>query len=180
VRNIAGTLDFYWRIRVDEQQPDGTPNYFPASWFHLQDFVASSYDANWRQDEPGRDGPVFFAEYGEVVFHFIHQDPNIPPWSPQGGIGSTYDSRFFFLHTDATRYAPSATFSVDMGDLYGERIFGVSGRYATFAPAPVPEPASWALMLIGGIALAGFSLGARSRKCVVRNALVQPQGSHRQ
>jgi hypothetical protein len=156
VRTPSGTLDFYWRIHVDAQQPDGTSNW-AVSRFNLQSFFSSAWDAGWRQDGPGRDVPWSFGASGtpgEATFTFIHEQPGCSPEICHGGIGSTFDSRFFFLRTDATRYAQTAMFSVDVGDLHGERLFGVSAHYPTFAPTPVPEPAAWGLMLVGVVALA--------------------------
>ena len=65
------------------------------------------------------------------------------------------ESRFFFLHTNATAYAKTASF-----DLLNVGPQALSPAYQTFAPA-VPEPETYALF-VAGLAVAG--LAARRRR----------------
>jgi PEP-CTERM motif len=134
-----GTLDFYWRIVVDPSTT-GAPSSIET--LRLGNFgYGYINDADWRIDGLGNTAPfvgrVFNpAGHPEGAINFLFTDPAVGP-----GPGST----FFFLHTDATNYAKTATY-----DLLCAPSDCISSSYATFAPAPaVPEPQTYALMLAG-------------------------------
>ena len=152
----TGTLDFYWRVLVDPASTGGG-----ISAFRLGNFGYSYLtDADWRLDGLGTVAPFvgrLFNPSGrpDGAINFLFTDPQVGPSDLTTGVGG---SRFFFLHTDATAYAMTASY-----DLLGGPNQTLSGSYATYAPAlSVPEPASALLMALGLPALA-FLLRRRTR-----------------
>lgn len=172
VKAVDGSYDFYWRIQtqpilswiVSSRDPDrveGTPPGFTAdlSWAALSGFVAPEYRADWRTDGLGNaaprtaalgaTGPVFY--FSERVFDELGNVAGVENSTLQSG----GESRFLFLDTDARNYAPSAT--MQLHSQLREPFSGPSGGYfsvdepliSTFAPAPIPEPETWAMMLAG-------------------------------
>ena len=89
--------------------------------------------------------PVGSRSGGAINFYFT----NTP-------VKRDNESTFFFLHTDATAYAKTATYDLGCGGSC------LSGLFGTFAPA-VPEPSTYA-MLAPGLALTGFVAGRRKRR----------------
>lgn len=115
----TGTLDFAWRIRPN---PGGN---LPVISFRLSDFGPFITDGDWRIDGLGPVAPTsarVFPTPGQVNFQFA-QTPVGP--SPAQA------SRFFFLHTRAVRYRPTAKY-----DLLCAPSGCMTGSYQTFAPAP--------------------------------------------
>jgi hypothetical protein len=140
----TGTLDFYWKVDVDASAT-GTG----VGAFRLIDFApAKLTDADYRTDGLGTVAPTTARLFNSTSY-------------PTGAINFLFDSgvtagtesRFFFLHTDATSYAKTAQF--DMLTAGSQQL---SGAFATFAPS-VPEPSSHALMLMGRV-----GVGAAMRK----------------
>ena len=135
--DLDGTFDFYWRITElsSEQAAGRGPG--SLSSFRLGGFGAYSLDADWRIDGLGSVGPtsaVRFPDPGFINFDFANPE-----------LQAGKDSYFFILDSQATTYA-----RVGLYDLVGTGGNGISGQFETFAPtAPVPEPAEWALMLVG-------------------------------
>lgn len=135
---VAGTLDFYWRIRVDA---DSTGS---VSAFRLGDFGFENLtDADWRSDGLGSLSPFVGrlfnpANRPDGAINFLFTDPAVGP----GGV-----SHSFFLRTDATEYTKTATY-----DLLGGADLTLSGQYETFAPA-IPEPSTYLLMIAGLLGL---------------------------
>lgn len=151
--NVAGTLDFYWRVTVDPTSSGGA-----VDSFRLGDFGYSNItDADWRIDGLGSAAPYvgrLFNPAGrpDGAINFLFTDPAVgpaDPFSPTGG------SRFFFLHTSATDYAKTATY-----DLTAPNV-GISAEYKTFAP--VPEPSTLVLAACGMLAAFGASRLRRVR-----------------
>lgn len=130
----SGTLDFYWKINVDP-----STSATGVSAFRLIDFGYNNIkDADWRIDGLGTAAPGtgrLFNETGSPTgaINFLFS-----------GVNPGAQSRFFFLHTDATDYAKSAKF-----DLLTTGSQNLSGTYATFAPSAVPEPSSYAMTGLG-------------------------------
>lgn len=179
VRAADGTYDFYWRVMPDRSYVE---TYFPPDpeqpptsrtlteppieffAFHLDNFVASSYDADWRVDGLGDGAPQTAAHLGggDVTFRFgAYADP------PDHTLATTLltdtpSSHFFFLDTDAVRYAASATYRLESFKLFSglDAYFGESASFTTFAPAPIPEPRTWSLLL-AGLGLVGMALHGR-------------------
>lgn len=183
VKAVDGTFDFYWRITTqpilsrvrsseEGREVEPTPPGFTAdlSWATLSGFVAEEYRADWRSDGLGSAAPRT-AALGETgpVFYFseVVDDGSSLPAATNSTLRSGDESRFFFLDTDARRYTSDAT--MQLHAQYREPFSGPCCSYfsvddpriATFAPAPIPEPGTWALMLAG---LAGVVGAARHRR----------------
>lgn len=142
----TGTLDFYWKVNVDRMEPS-----VGVVAFRLIDFGHGNLlDADWRIDGLGSVAPDTARLFNEAI-------------QPTGSINFLFDtavnagsqSKFFFLHTNATAYSQSASF-----DLLGGPGQALSPVYSTFAPA-VPEPGTYALVVAG---LAAVGLAARRRR----------------
>lgn len=143
----TGTLDFYWRIT---ELTGGSLGYL-----RVGNFVSAVYDANFRIDGLGDVGPSsllrFTAGLGGATndfaanFNFVNQ---------AGGdsLAPGQSSKFMFLHTNATTYDKSAFF-----DIASTGTFTASASFAAFAPAPIPEPTSAALLLVGLLAMGAWS-----------------------
>ena len=137
----SGTLDFYWKVNVDASST-GTG----VGAFRLADFGYSNLkDADWRIDGLGTVAPTTGRLFnstsyptGDINFLF------------ERAVTAGAESRFFFLHTDATSFAKTAQF--DMLTAGSEQL---SGAMSTYAPA-VPEPESLALTAVGMAVVAGF------------------------
>lgn len=151
--DVAGTLDFYWRIIVDPNSRDG------VSAFRLDDFgYANLTDADWRIDGLGSAAPYIGrlfnpAGHPEGAINFLFTDPPVQPGDPAE---NSNGSRFFFLHTDALFFAETASFDL----LPGVVGTGISPSYKTYAPA-IPEPSS---VLLLGLGLAGTGLAGKRRR----------------
>ncbi len=133
---VSGTLDFYWRVKVDARSTGGSISSLRIGTFGY-DWIT---DADWRIDGLGTvnayTGRVFnpadpSSADGDVNFLF-----------PDPPIGAGAESTFMFLHTSATSYARTALY-----DLTREG-GGISTLTSTFAPA-VPEPSTYGLMALG-------------------------------
>ncbi len=149
--DVSGTLDFYWRIQVDEGVP-GVAAPGAISAFRLGSFGYDTInDADWRIDGLGSATPyvgrVFNpASYPEGDINFLFTNGLVLP----GDDGS----KLFFLHTDATSYAKTATY-----DLLNQNQ-DLSSLYSTYAPSEgVPDGGPTSCMLL--ISLAGLALSVR-------------------
>jgi hypothetical protein len=140
----TGTLDFYWRITSNDSSAGNIGS------FRIGNFMTPSYDADYRTDSLGNTAPtdayLFGGSAGDVNFNFTGAN--------QRGLAPANSSYFIFLHTNATNYSTSAVY-----DLTNVGQTQISSLYATFAP--VPEPQSIALMLVG---LGAVSLLVRRRR----------------
>jgi hypothetical protein len=154
---VDGTYDFYWRIRDTQFTPivpGTTAGLSSLRLINLGTFLYSS-NGNFRIDSVGTLGPdnalVFSNPADAVNFRF----------SGNGLAGGT-DSKFFFIDTNAHAYTRTASY-----DVQSDSLGTFTGLFSTFAPSgPVPEPATWAMMLTG-FGLAGVAL-RRRRQLVQR------------
>lgn len=136
----TGTLDFYWKVNVDASST-GTG----VGAFRLADFGYSDLkDADWRIDGLGTVAPTTGRLFnstsyptGDINFLF------------ERAVTAGSESRFFFLHTDATSFAKTAMF-----DMLTAGTDQLSGPMSTYAPA-VPEPESLVLTAVGMAVVAG-------------------------
>jgi hypothetical protein len=152
--SIDGTYDFDWRIfDTSFTGTDGSQ----LGAFNLSAFGGNTIglDADYRTDGLGAVGPDS-ARVGDPLLQAIFGGSLSFVFSD--GLAAGSDSKFFFLDTEATNYAKTATLSLSN---LGRPI--VSGpMITTFAPAAaVPEPASWILML-GGMGLVGGLMRRRT------------------
>jgi len=146
---VSGTLDFYWKINVDQNTAG-----VGIAAFRLADFGYSNIvDADWRIDGLGNVAPTTgrlfnAASYPSGDINFLFGTP----------IQSGQSSNFFFLHTDATAYAKTASF-----DLLRSPDQSLSGLTSTFAPSAVPEPAS-VVLTVAGLAMVGWAARRRASR----------------
>jgi hypothetical protein len=146
-QDVAGTLDFYWRV-VSDQNSAGT-----LSYFRIGEFVPDPYvfDSNYRTDGAG-DVPV---DSGYLFG---------APWAGQGYVnfGLTLrpgqGSPFMFVSTKATEYSDTA--AMDVATIGTTE---ASNSLSTFAPAVVPEPGSLSLVGMGGLVLMAVRRRAAKR-----------------
>ncbi|MFY9477080.1 MAG: PEP-CTERM sorting domain-containing protein [Aquabacterium sp.] len=140
--DATGTLDFIWKVDVDSVSTGTTG----VVALRLINFGYDAIkDADWHIDGLGTVAPVTARLFNEAAY-------------PLGAINFLFDgsvdagaqSRFFFLRTDATSYSQSAFY-----DLLGGAGQDPSPTFSTFAPAPVPEPQTYALAL-SGLIVAGL------------------------
>jgi PEP-CTERM motif len=135
--DMTGYLDFYWRIT---RLSGGSLGYF-----RVGDFVNDTYDANFRIDGLGDVGPTSITrftagmggstdDYG-ANFNFVDD-------AYQDTLAAGQESKFMFLHTTATQYAKTAFFDVASTGTYT-----ASAQFAAYAP--VPEPETYAMMIVG-------------------------------
>jgi hypothetical protein len=173
VRAVDGTFDFYWRVLPDAQYerqicgseclPSSTetsPN-VPLSDFYVGSFNVPEVRADWRSDGPGEAAPRMGGMDFGVRFQFGEVVGDPPEFYSNSTLRTGIDSYFVFIDTDARAYSKSGVFFLSTKDeLYfgaDRPLGGRSGLYATFAPATIPEPQTWALMLAGLAGLAGLS-----------------------
>ncbi len=141
----TGTLDFYWRVTVDQPSyPSYVPMSLTIAGLSLDRFLTgSSFDADYRIDGVGTAAPTSAsATATSLTWSF---DPST--------FGPGSSSYFLLLHSNATTYYQGAVAELGASDL------------ATFSPTqiplPVPEPAN-ALLVVAGLAALG-TMGWRQR-----------------
>ena len=140
IRNAAGDLIFKGRLqdRVVKSKASGVLSFslfirdtqgdLPGVITSVTrgNFANFSTDVEFRVDGLGHIGPKEAernAEGEEITFHF-----------DEGRLHAGNDSRFFFILTEATEYAP------ELGTTVLRTADGSSVRLATSVPRPVPGP----------------------------------------
>jgi hypothetical protein len=120
---------------------------------NLFDTGTSTFNANWRADGPGTHVPTFASRaFDSIEFLFVDVEPGT---GERGGLLEPSSSFLFFLDTNARGYNRSGHYVVDSSLSFccpdSVTINGGSERFATLAP--VAEPETYALMLIGLVSL---------------------------
>ena len=120
----------------------------------LTGFTTTQYRADWRTDSLGYAAPrtAMLSAAGPVFYFSQRGTDELGETISNSTLTSGGESRSFFVDTDALRYARTATIGLISEERFeGARTsyFEVSDPIATFAPAPIPEPETWALMLLG-------------------------------
>ena len=149
---VDGTYDFYWRVFNDPTSAG------PIGFLRLGNILTSSYNANYRIDGLGNLAPQTAFLFpsppnppGSIDFAFY--DVNNPGTQ---ALEPGKSSLFIFLDTNATNFAKTAIL-----DVATIGTFQSSNVISTFGPSAVPEPSTWAMMLLG---LAGLGFMAYRRK----------------
>ncbi len=144
VLSVDGTYDFYWRIRDITFAPSGAGgDPLTIGALRIGEFGTSvlGYNANFRTDGLGDRGP------GNA---FVFPDTSYVNFAFDAGLAAGEESYFIFLDTDARTYSRRALL-----DLATPAYNPISGLGTTFGPGRVPEPATWALMILGFGGVAG-------------------------
>lgn len=145
-----GTYDFYWRITNIAFEPSGVGgDAITIGALRIGNFGATvlGYNANFRTDGVGDRGP-------NSAFVF-NPDTNFVNFNFSDALAAGETSAFMFLDTDATSYARNALL-----DLSTTGSNPISNLRTTFGVSAVPEPSTWAMMLIG---FGAVSIAARRR-----------------
>ena len=137
VRRGDGTLVFAWRLFNDADSAGVIQD------LRLGNFLLPVYDSDWSNTGLGDEGPrrahLFSGNEGLINYNFI--DVTGAP-----GLRPGLSSKFIFILSDATEYDRSALY-----DLTNDGQTEISDVYTTFAP--VPEPATIAVLGLGAAAL---------------------------
>ncbi|MCY2931616.1 MAG: PEP-CTERM sorting domain-containing protein [Planctomycetota bacterium] len=134
VRDIGGTLDFYWQVTRDANST------VDIGSLRVRGFESVTTDVDFRTDGLGTLGPSsvhsFSPNLGYLNFNF---NPALSPATT---------SRFMFIHTDATTYHLES----DALDVATPEQNPISNSLPTYVPG-VPEPATMSLLALGGLAV---------------------------
>ena len=130
--DVDGTLDFYWRVINDESSAGAITS------FRLDNFVVPVYDGDYRIDGLGEVAPDSALRFPGPAVNFLFGNLS------GSTLGPGASSNFMFLDTTARTFNRSARY--DMTTLENGSI---SRLFSTFAPAQVPEPATYALFASG-------------------------------
>ncbi|MCW7538054.1 PEP-CTERM sorting domain-containing protein [Aquabacterium sp. A7-Y] len=132
-----GTYDFYYRVTVLDK-----PTGYPVT-LRRDGLAGFATNAGWRIDGLGDEGvqsATRSVDGNAVQFDFGFE------------LNEGESSRFFFVDTDATAYAESGTGTVDLTPSHLET--GVDS-FTTFAPVPEPSTAALGLLGLAALGLAG-------------------------
>jgi hypothetical protein len=117
------------------------------------------YDANYRIDGLGAVGPSSLTHFTNGLGGATNDygaNFNFSDGAGRDTLAAGQESKFMFLHTDATQYARTAFFDVASTGTYT-----ASQQFGAFAPA-VPEPETYAMMM-AGLGLIGVIVRRRTK-----------------
>lgn len=157
ILSTDGTYDFYWRIFDVAFSPSREGgDALTIGALRIGNFGNSvlGYNANFRTDGVGNHGPssAFVFDPNTDFVNFLFGD----------ALTAGDASYFMFLDTDATSYARNA--QLDLATPGSP----ISNLGTTFGVAAVPEPSTWAMMLIG---FAAIGIATRRRAGRTRTAI---------
>ncbi|KQS01976.1 hypothetical protein ASG11_14275 [Sphingomonas sp. Leaf357] len=158
--NAAGTLDFYFQVI---RTGAGSISNQEIRSFTISDFGAYLVDGYASALDPDGTGLFIAANNPNLANGTPSPSTTTFGRSPSGsvvtiefganGLTGTENSATYIFRTNATAYNNQGTFGI---------IDGSTLQGLTFQPiAAVPEPATWAMMLVG---FGGIGLGMRRRK----------------
>jgi hypothetical protein len=157
IREADGTFDFYVLVAVDPGSVAVAT--FENLWRTPTSYTVAHHDFRLIEFGSNPDRQVAVAPLAGATaqgalgtqFTWRLVDPGV-------GASSALQEAVFVLDTDARRYAATAQYqlldSSDKGGSLTTSWTGTSPAFTTFGPSPVPEPATWALML-GGFGMFG-------------------------
>jgi hypothetical protein len=137
VKAVDGSYDFYWKITVDAGSAASVHDLYLGNF---TDDLAHLLDASFALDGVGS-VPAKAA--------MRSPDGSFISFDFSDGVGPGQTSFLVQLDTQATAYAETAY--AKLGSVGAPS--GVSTPFTTWSAAPVPEPASYALMLAGAALL---------------------------
>jgi PEP-CTERM motif len=154
VRAADGTLDFYWQVTQHVESERGGEPPWGVAELRLYDFFdpALRYEAGWIEGSGGYwPGTASVYDGGFMPF------PDHTVLMTIGGKDASQPSSWFFLDTDAHAYTRDATLQA-WGQIWDH---SGSNVVPTFAPV-VPEPATWSLLLAGGVLMGWVRRSSRA------------------
>lgn len=154
--SLDGTLDFYWRVSNDASSKQ------PIGKVVVDNFLASTYDGNWRTDSLGDVGAKYGSHTADLVTFSFDDIFDIIRF---GGIAPGTSSHLFYLDTQATAFSDTGTVTLKSfctGDVSSFCFGGQSSALSTYVPSAVPEPSAHA-MLVMGLMVGGLLLRRNRR-----------------
>lgn len=152
----TGFLHFYQRVIFDQVSGFEAGSYI--EWLNLDATATGDPLAVGRRSDglgAATSSSYDLAGAGQSRFDF-----NLLDLDPAN---AGFSTQFHYLKTDAVNYALTGQLQLSGFEFIGFDAEGVSSAWLpTWAPAPIPEPESWA-MLIAGFGLLGAVLRRRRR-----------------
>ena len=145
--NVDSTLDFYWRILNSSESGSA------ITAFRVGGFDSFALDADWRSDGLGTQSPNTARVFGDGSLGFVNFLFDSNP------VGRGQESTFFFLDTQATAFAPTAIYDLIATETR-TGLTTISELYSAQAPAAIPEPQTYLMLLAG---LGALSVAMRRR-----------------
>jgi hypothetical protein len=139
----TGFLDFYERVIFDTISGFEPGSYI--EWLNLDPTATGDPLAvGRRSDGLGSSTPSIYdlAATGQSRFDFnlLNLDP----------ANAGFSTQFHYLRTNATNFALTGQLQLSGFEFIGFNALGISSAsLPTWAPAPIPEPESWAMMIAG-------------------------------